>query len=584
MRAERASRLDRIARAALKQPRPRGIQGGGLALYQQLQALLRLAYRYKGLADVIFARFQPVPELIDHVLEHDLPVEMALHVIDDALQQRVAQVLVCGRVRPRRGKNDILAALQGAVRIRLEQQVFVNGGGKVALQCALEFFRRGAQHHPRSGGLRGMHEPAQPVDGREIETGNGAEIQQDAGRPRSVVQRLPEAVQQGADTAEEDVSAQPVRLYPFSLRPQDGAIGNGTAPVAVSLTGRVAGFDQVHAAEADGKEHHGNQHSDAHPLEKTQEHGDGGDQQENCVFGPGQPPAAFHDPLVQQTEAEEEQQSCDERHGDQVQDRVAQEDDGTHYQGGNDSGQPGFRPETVAENRKGEYQASAWAGAQAGDHTGPACRLELPVPLQLLVRGKFKGAQVHGHGDQSHHNQGQNVGNLRRCRRPIHMRHIVGMEGMPQTAFRRAGEQQARRPGLISGEAQNGQDQMVEDGDEQETHRQNEMIAPTFCGEDEAEAVGHARSPSPQRVGLQERGEGLPVGRGSHQRQGGHAQQNARPGDEAARHGIGDEPDQVGEPEMPDYQKTDSRGRRPDDHHHGRSHETRDRIALHADR
>ena len=87
MRAEGASRLDRIARTALKQPRPCGIEGGGLALYQQLQALLRLADRYEGLAGVVVARLQPVPELIDHVLEHDLPVEMALHVADDPLQQ-----------------------------------------------------------------------------------------------------------------------------------------------------------------------------------------------------------------------------------------------------------------------------------------------------------------------------------------------------------------------------------------------------------------------------------------------------------------------------------------------------------------
>ena len=92
MRAEGASRLDRIAWPALKQPRACGIESGGLALDQQLHALLRLAKRYEGLAGVVLARFQPVAELIDHVFEHDLSVEMALHVADNPFQQGVVQV------------------------------------------------------------------------------------------------------------------------------------------------------------------------------------------------------------------------------------------------------------------------------------------------------------------------------------------------------------------------------------------------------------------------------------------------------------------------------------------------------------
>lgn len=92
MRAAGAPRLDRIAWPALKQPHACGFESGGLAVDQQLHAILRLAKRYEGLASLLLARFQPVAEFIDHVFEHDLSVEMALHVADNPFQQCVVQV------------------------------------------------------------------------------------------------------------------------------------------------------------------------------------------------------------------------------------------------------------------------------------------------------------------------------------------------------------------------------------------------------------------------------------------------------------------------------------------------------------
>ena len=98
MRAKGALRFDDIARAVLMQPGAPGIVSGSPPRHQQLQTVLWLAYRGQRLADLIFARLQPVPEVMDQVLKEDLSIELTLHSVGDALQEGVAQALLPGWV------------------------------------------------------------------------------------------------------------------------------------------------------------------------------------------------------------------------------------------------------------------------------------------------------------------------------------------------------------------------------------------------------------------------------------------------------------------------------------------------------
>ena len=155
-----------------------------------------------------------------------------------------------------------------------------------------------AQSYSYTSSVCRLQKPAQDIHCREIEAGNGTEVQYQASRTRSAAQGLPEMLGEGAHAAEKEVAAQLVCLHPLSLLQQDGAIGDGAGLVALALVRGELRFDWVHAAEAHGEEHEGGQHPDAHALDQSEGQDRNKNQQNDAVLRPREPLAAFHETFV----------------------------------------------------------------------------------------------------------------------------------------------------------------------------------------------------------------------------------------------------------------------------------------------
>ena len=76
----------------------------------------------EGLSGVVLTRLQPAPEFLYQVLEMNLPLQIALEFIGSVRQQQSAPLVRSAYVRLPCLDDDFLAAFDGAVRIRLNQQ------------------------------------------------------------------------------------------------------------------------------------------------------------------------------------------------------------------------------------------------------------------------------------------------------------------------------------------------------------------------------------------------------------------------------------------------------------------------------
>ena len=88
-----------------------------------------------------------------------------------------------------------------------------------------------AQDHPNPGRAGALQEPAEDAERREVEAGDGAEVQHQTGRWRGTAQGLPELIGQGHDAAKKDIATQAIRpesactprpMFP-ELLPADGS-------------------------------------------------------------------------------------------------------------------------------------------------------------------------------------------------------------------------------------------------------------------------------------------------------------------------------------------------------------------------
>ena len=172
VRVERARRPDRIAGAKLIEPRTGIVVCRGPAGGQQLQAFVRRIRAGERLARGIVARMQPLSEVRDQVLELNLPVQVALQAFAGVLQYFRAPLGCRVYVRSPGRDDDVLAALERAVRIRLHLQLGERGRRQGTLQPDPQRLGDPAQNHPNPGRVSSLQEPAEDTDRREVEAGD----------------------------------------------------------------------------------------------------------------------------------------------------------------------------------------------------------------------------------------------------------------------------------------------------------------------------------------------------------------------------------------------------------------------------
>ena len=440
---------------------------------------------------------EPASKLFHQILELDLPLQVTLDVLGGSLQQCSAPRVRHGLVRPPRLDDDLLAMLDTALDIRLEQQLGKYGGRQIALQAEPERLGHTAQNQPHAGRLRSLQEPAERVHRREVEAGDGGEVQHQGGRRRRAAQGFLETIGQGDCAAEEDVATQPVDVHALTLRQQDGALGHGTDLVAPALAGGEPVFNGVHAAEPDREEHERGQHAGGHPLEQPEGNDDREDQENDGELGGWKPPAAPHEAFVQHAEAGKDENPSHDRRRDELQHAVAKEQRASDDDGRDHTGQPGGGPEELAAQRGRDDQGRHRAAAQTANHAGNPRGPELPVPVQLLVDGKLEAGHVHDDAEESDQHEDQHVGHLAGHRRPVHMSHIGRPQDRPQAPVGRAREQQARRSRLFSGKAQGGKSQVMGADGQRDTGRQDQRIAQALHHEVERDPEPRSGGPYP---------------------------------------------------------------------------------------
>ena len=380
-----------------------------------------------------------------------------------------------------------------------------------------------------------------------------------SGRDGSV-QRLPQTVGQRRGAAEEDVAAQPVGMHAVALLRQDRALGHRTSLAAVPLARGETRFDRAHAAETDGEEHEGGEHSHSNAFQQSEGDDRGEDQHDDAELVDRQPPAASHQSLVEHAGSREDQHSSHERRRHELQHAVAEEQGGSDDERRNDPGQTRIGAEQLAAERCGNDHGSDRAAAKPGHHGGQSSGLEFPVPVQFLVGGRLESGEIQNHADERDQHQRQHIGNLRPQRGPVHPHGVGDAQGRPQTAVGGAGQQEVRLARLRPGDAEDGQCEVESAHDDRDADRQDQGVAPPFHGEVQDNAVDGAGTPSPQRRGVRQLRNRAPVRLHAHQGHGGQTNGSPDSGDEPGRDRIGNEPQQVGKPVSADGQAGDAGG------------------------
>ena len=304
-------------------------------------------------------------------------------------------------------------------------------------------------------------------------------------------------------------------------------------------------LDEIHPAEAHGEEHQRCQHPGAHAFEQP-EAGDGDKyEDDDAVVGPWQPLAVSDQSLVQHAKAGEEQHAANQRHRHQFQHAVAENQGGADHERGDDARESGCRAEQLAAQRGRHDHAADGAAAEPGDNAAEACRLELAIPVELLVGGEFEAGGVHGHAHQRHQQQGKDVGDLAAERRPIEQSQIARPYRWPKRALQGAFEQQPRRSCCGSVDTKSRQGSVVGGYCEHHADRKDERVAPPLGGEVKARSEGCSRCPAQQGVRLQRGGKVAPTQFRAHHGHGREANRAADAGHETACHREGDEAHQI---------------------------------------
>ena len=286
IRAEGASRLDRITPTALEQPCAGGIVYGGPACRPEAASLAAARRSRQGShRGVVLARFQPVPEIVDQLFEDDLSVEMGA-----PCRRTRAPAGDCEGSDSLLGSGSLAAMTMSSHRSRARSASgsssraswTVGGRSRLSrsLNCsdaALRTTRAPSACAVRTNVHRAfMAEKSMPetaLKSSRTQTGGG-----------SLCRRTPDALDQRIGAAEEDIAAQTESLHQRPLFAQDGSIGDGADLVAGVLARSELGLDRLHAAEADGEEHRGDQHPDPHALEKAEPDDGDEDQQDDGVL------------------------------------------------------------------------------------------------------------------------------------------------------------------------------------------------------------------------------------------------------------------------------------------------------------
>ena len=162
-------------------------------------------------------RTQIALKVLYQILEINLPLQILLEVISGMRQQRSAPLVGHIHIRIPRLNNDILAAFEGTIHIRLYQQLIIYRRRKVSLKPYPQSLGQCAQNDPHPGRVRRLQKPPQDAHCREVKAGDSTEVQQQTKGTRNTAQGLSEMIGQRTHTAKKEIAAQPVCLHPLSL-------------------------------------------------------------------------------------------------------------------------------------------------------------------------------------------------------------------------------------------------------------------------------------------------------------------------------------------------------------------------------
>ena len=213
--------------------------------------------------------------------------------------------------------------------------------------------------------------------------------------------------------------------------PKNGAVSRGAGPLALTFAGRERGADHIHPAETDHEEDHRRHQPHGHTFEKPEDADDDGDDKNDAVVRPGQCLAACYQPVVQQTEPEEEHQTAEQRLWQYHQRVAAEKQHRAQRESHDDPGEARFGAGRMAHQRHDGRVAAGGASAQTGNQVGSALDPKLPVHIEFRATAQFQRAHVQHDAHQGNEGHTQDARELGCHDIPVHMIEVAGLKGRP---------------------------------------------------------------------------------------------------------------------------------------------------------